>query len=339
MVRGSGSSQPWQGDLAQYRCGLPPPIGRSGAVWTGGWPDRRDDDDPEWSWRPAIGATAGLRSCSRSPDPDPTDTSADWSGGPSRAPVSSPSALASPSWPSRRRSSRASCRAAGLEPARSRSALLVWALVAGGRCRPARRRHEPPGRHRRVRPPADAPAGRRSCARWARSPTTSSWRPASCRTTAGRSRSSSSDRSASPSSTSWSGRDRLRQVGHVVGDADPRRLGPDRASARSRRARRRARPALAHPRRSRFRGARLRCPGHARRDDPALTAVRGHQRAIRSRPGSRRSRASAASAPARRNHLLTRIRAGRTAADGASGAVGRGARTRTWNQRDISPPL
>ena len=194
-------------------------------------------------------------------------------------------------------------------PGRVRTARL--GPRAGSRRRPARGRDEPSGPHRRVGPAAD----RRPVAGHARDgrrcPTTSWWRRLSCR----------DDGRPIPELVigpfgvaivhELEGRDRLRHVGDVVGDADPRRLGPDGASARSCRARRRARPPLADPWRPGLRGPRLRCPGHARRDDPAHHRCARSSARIRSRTGSRRSPASAASAPDAGATCSTRIRDGR----------------------------
>ena len=72
---------------------------------------------------------------------------------------------------------------------------------AGGRRRAARGRDEPSGPHRRVRPRRTRRPVAGHARRWAHSLTTSWSRPVSSRATAGRSRSSSSGHSGSPSST------------------------------------------------------------------------------------------------------------------------------------------
>ena len=270
-----------EGDLGSTGAACHHP-GGSGAVWTGRWPDRRTT-----MTRNGHGARRStgrrLGSCSRSPDPDQTDTPADWSGGPWRAPASSHSA-----WVSRSSSSATPLVGrlvpdgqAGSSPGHVGAARL--GTRADGRRRPARGRHEPPGPHRRVRsrrrsggptPVMRAMGALPDDILVAAGVVPVEGRPIP-------------ELVIGPFGVAvvheLGRRDRLRHVGTIVGDANPRWLGPDGASARSCRARRRACPALADARRPRLRGPRLRCPGHARRDDPALTALRGHQR--RSDPG------------------------------------------------------
>ena len=65
-----------QGDLGGTGAACHHRSGGSGGVWIGRMGPPPDDDDPEWSWRQAV-ADRRLASCSRSPDPDPTDTPAD----------------------------------------------------------------------------------------------------------------------------------------------------------------------------------------------------------------------------------------------------------------------
>ena len=138
-----------------------------------------------------------------------------------------------------RRSSRASAgQPAG--PSQVAFALLVWALALAAGAALLVAGTNRLAAHRRVRPAADTPAGRRSMRVDGRAARRHAWSSAGV---------VPARRPTDPGARHRAvrGRRRPRARGsrpapsrrHVVGDADARRLGPDGASARSRRARRR----------------------------------------------------------------------------------------------------
>ena len=112
---------------------------------------------------------------------------------------------------------------------------------------------------------------------------------------------------------------------------------PDRATRSTGRRATPSASALAQRGRPRLRRPRLRGARDRRRDDHALAGLRGHH--ARADPGLARVAAPPAEPDraSRWRALVAVVRDGRRRA--TPGAVGRGARTRTWNQRDISPPL
>ena len=120
--------------------------------------------------------------------------------------------------------------------------------------------------------------------------------------------------------------------GTVLGSHVRPGLGPHREPARSCRSRRGAGPSLVRPRRTRLRRSRLRRGRDTRSRAAPNPDVRGDQRVTARTVAAVTARAAQ---PQRRA-------AGAAAGDAAGSLArrsGRGARTRTWNQRDISPPL
>ena len=112
---------------------------------------------------------------------------------------------------------------------------------------------------------------------------------------------------------------------------------PDRAPARPGGARRRSRPSLARPRPTSTSSS----ASTRRSSSPTAPVTRSPACAvITARPAPGLDRVAA---PPAEPDRASPARPGRGRPDGRAprthGAVGRGARTRTWNQRDISPPL
>ena len=243
---------------------------RVGPVWCG--PDGRMgrpplDDDPEWSWRRALAAP---QACAHAVDP-PTPT-------PDRHHRSTDLGNAGGCLPRRLRPGprlprhhhaagrAASCPAAGPVPASSALAMLVWVLaVAAGAALLVAGTNRLALAVASVRERRRPIAGDAGDGRPVRRDRRGGWRRAARRTAdpgarhrAIRGRHRPRARGSRPAAPGRPG----------LGDADPRRVGPDGGPARWRGARRRARPTLADQRRPRLRRPRLRCPGHARHGDP-----------------------------------------------------------------------